>query len=137
MDQVVIEIGSSFTLNGGRPRLPDDVLTNHAHVVAALDAVRREQVAIELVALARRAANSEHDAWDEALVQLSVLIAVALGDVDGARDMLTASLPEAQARKLVGTLDTLRPVGADGRTRGASSPLNTMLASRIKRGDAQ
>jgi hypothetical protein len=137
MDNVVIEIGSSFTLNGGRPRLADDALVEHARIVAALEHGRRARVAVELVALACRAADTEQDTWDEALVQLSVLIAVALGDLNAARDTLTASFPEAQARKLVGAIDVLRPVAGDGRPRGASSPINTMLASRITRGEQQ
>lgn len=132
-DEMVRDIGNAFALVGGRPRLADELLASHARAIAALDEGRREKIAVELVALARRAAATGQDEWDDALVQLCLLTAIAVGDLDRAGDLLAeAGLGTQRARALVGAAQSLKPVGADGVQAGAVSPFAALIENRLK-----
>lgn len=132
VDPLTKDIANAFALDEGRPRLDDDALIAHSESIAALPAARKEIVAVELTALARRIVATGQDAWDEALVQLCLLVGVAVGNLERAGAMLADNADKAKA--LVGAAASHVPVGAAGRPAGSSSPLSALLANRSKKG---
>jgi hypothetical protein len=135
MDDVVVAIARSVQVKDGRAVIADAELSAHADAViaaASRDAERGERIAEELLALAMRAANEDGDGFDDVILQLTVLAAIAVGDVKHAQAML-----DEKARAVVGSTATNTPVGAGGRVAGASSPIAAVLANRTSAMDAK
>lgn len=101
------EIASSIQVTAGAPRMGDLAIERHVQALLALPSDRREDVVVELVALARRLWSTDDEGWDQALMQLALLIALGLRDGGSAVD-------DDQARTLIGGPRTLRPVGGPG-----------------------
>jgi hypothetical protein len=136
MDDVVVAVARSVQLIDGRAAIVDDELGAHADAViaASQDAKRAARIGEELVALAVRAASEDSDGFDDVIVQLTALAAIAVGDIERAAAML-----DDKARAVVGSTAARTPVGAGGRVAGASSPIAAVLANRMdtkKRGGA-
>ena len=128
LDDVASAIASAVELNKGVPRMSDAALAEHAQTVASLDEKRRMRVAEELTALVRRLVETGQDAWDEAIVQLSALVAVAIGGIGGAQQTLGEAIGAQKAAALIGSAKSLKPVGTD---KGAGqSPLSARLKAK-------
>src|SRR5256885_14158482 len=119
VDDLVRDIGAAFEVNGGRPHLADDKLAAFADAIAASNG-RRERIAVELAALARRLVRTEQEAWEDALAQLCLLIGVALTDLDRAGQLLADTIGTDRARAVVGAAASSKiPVGGAGRAPGS------------------
>jgi hypothetical protein len=120
-------IASTISLADGRPRLKDDDLVAHARAIAALDAPARLRVAEDLLIQAQRMWTANPDAWQDALAQLCVLVAVALGSAEAAAASFERGLGADRARAVVGAARSLKPPPG-ARVEGVLSPLAARIA---------
>ncbi len=138
MDELVRAVAASIEHRDGAVRIDDGPLREHAAAIArAAVGGRAERLAEELVGLAVRAAGEARDEFDDAIMQLSALAAIALGDFERAEIVLGHGKGEegrARARALIGEVSSMTPVGAGGPAPGAASPLQTAIDSRKKSG---
>ena len=139
LDDVVRLITRDVKLADGRAAISDDAVIAHAGAIDDVtDAARREKIAEDLMVLAGRVAAEDEQsdgAFDDVIVALCVLTAVALDDVTAAGALLASHVGEAKARDVVGAAVSGRvPVGAGGRVDGAASPLAALLKNRTGTG---
>jgi hypothetical protein len=131
LDALTSSITRDFWLNGGRPQLADEAFTGYVGQMVELPAARKHTVAVELLAIVRKLWNDNNEAWDDAIVQLSILIQTAIGEGQ-LKEALHRELG-SQAEHVIGTAKAaVRPVGADRRPAGSTSPLQ----ARLLRGSA-
>jgi hypothetical protein len=119
-------IADSMALADGRPRLSDEDLIVHARAIAALDEPARLRAAEDLLIHAQRMWSADPDAWRDALAQVCVLVAVALGSAEAAAASFERRLGADRARALVGAARALPPLQG-ARVEGGMS----LLAARI------
>ena len=113
------EITAAFVLNDGRPVLPAHDFMAFVDVIRALDDERRLSVAEDLAALAKRLWDTERDAWDDALLQLCMLVGVAVDDSANAMMSAGGDDDTAAARQLIAGMRVNTPVGAGSRVPGS------------------
>jgi hypothetical protein len=128
LDALTQAVAQSVALHHGRPRIDDDALVAHGQAIMRLEPPRRARVGEELVALAAKVVATKKDAWEDTLVQLSLLIAVAVGGFEAAHASLSSALGDARARALIASASSSVPVGASARVPGALSPTAAFLA---------
>ena len=130
VDDLARDVFAGFELRNGRPQITEERLAGFVQEIAALGEERRTRVAEDLLLMARRVWSTDEDGWDDALLQLCLLLTIALGDVAPVGDALVAAgVDEKRARALVGAASELAPVGAVGRPAGALSPLGARIES--------
>jgi hypothetical protein len=128
LDALTQAIAHSIALHQGLPRIDDDALVAHGRAIMSLEPPRRVRVGEELVALAAKVVATQKDAWEDTLVQLSLLIAVAVGGFEAAHASLSSALGDVRARALIASVSSSVPVGSSARIPGALSPTAAFLA---------
>lgn len=124
---------ASLELVDGRPRMSPDALLMHAAALGSVPPGERDRVAEELLAFATRAWKTDEDAWDDALLQICILVGVVVGSLEAVGDSLGDVVGRDKARALIGAAASAIPVGTGSPPEGALSPLAALLKHRTEK----
>ena len=130
---IVTALAADFAYADGQPRLPDDKLIVWRARMAKDGG--SDRVVAEMVAFALKLGAEGGRGCDTAIAQLLELVGIALRDAkQGEALFRTAGIDVARVAKVTGAEHSLRPVGADGRVEGATSPMGARVGGTKKTG---